>query len=315
MSLSVCQRAMSVLRREEIIEVAQGRGSLLGNLTAFHNNFTFYGVIYPYNPASAFSSTLNSCITEAFSSLKPSPFPLIASSLRKSDDECSLAKQMKTNRVEGILLSPVTNSQNAEFFKQLSRKIPVMLFDQDLPGSGLPLVKFDYAAVGRELGRLLKRCGRKHVLILQQELSNQSLNEFSDALGEFVELTFFEQNLFKILGVVTRLNDPEPMALLVQQIREKIIDSACDAVFCPYDVLLDELVVNGMPDSLLDRLQLATLRNDTRLPSLRFLQRDIWQWHTPLVQLISTAVHRLTCWKANHHVPVGVKKVVLPRMK
>lgn len=315
-SLSVCQRAMGQLRREGLVRVSQGRNGQIGDPEGLKNDFSFYGVIHPYNPRGSFGSFLNARIMEAFSDMSPISFPLIASSMKKEEDELKIAGKMLHNRVRGLLISPATGSGNGAFFTELSKKIPVVLFDQELSGSELPLVKFDYASAGRELGTALKKSGRKRVLLLFQEHPNLSLQEFAAALEEKIPTRICTIELFNYTVSSVREQNFALIETLCSRITDMIRESGCDALFCPYDSIMDTLILNGLPESVIGKLQLATLREDNYdLLSPQFLKHDIWQWHFSHLDLIGAAAHRLFRWEINHHRPALLKKIPMTRVK
>ena len=315
-SLSVCQRAMGQLQREGLVRITQGRAGQIGDPKGLENDFSFFGVIHPYNPKGDFGRFLNAHIMESFSAMTPISFPLILSSRKKGTAELRAAMQMIHNRVRGLLLSPVTDSENADFFAELSRKIPIILFDQELPGSGLPIVKFDYAATGNALGDALKRAKRKRLLILVQKDPNKSLQELTAAAEEKISTEVCPMEFFANVSDAIERQDPAVIRKLVAQISAAVRKSECDSLFCPYDSLLDMLIVNGLPDRMLGNLQLATLNGGyNRLPSLRYFQHGIWQWETSMTDLIDTAVHRLVRWTINHHAPSVLKKIPMKRVK
>ena len=315
-SLSVCQRAMSQLRAEGVVQIAQGRGSRPGDPQGLESDFSFYGVIHPYNPAGDFGRLLNAQVLEAFSTMRPHAFPLISSSLGDSASELTAMRRMTHNRVRGLLLSPATQSANAAHFEELSRRLPVVLFDQELPGSDLPLVKFDYARVGQELGDALRQAGRRHALVLYQTQANRSLQELTEALSSRLEVSVCELDLFGQATAMARSQDGVLLRELATQVGDALVAQGCDALFCPYDALLDMVILNGLPESALADVQLATLSGcDSRLPSPRFLSRDVWQWEQSLVSLIGAAAHRLVRWTINHHAPTSVKLIPMRRIR
>ena len=315
-SLSVCQRAMGQLQREGLVKISQGRAGQIGDPRGLENDFSFFGVIHPYNPEGDFGRVLNAHIMESFASMKPISFPLILSSTKNDEAELRAAMQMIHNRVRGLLLSPVTDSRNSDFFAELSRKMPIILFDQELPGSGLPVVKFDYAATGNALGTALNRAKRKRLLILVQKDPNRSLQDLIGAAEEKISTEVYPMEFFANVSDAIKRQDPAIIRKMVTQISEAVRKSECDSLFCPYDSLLDVLVVNGLPDHILNDLQLTTLNGGhNNLPSLRYFQRDIWQWQTSLTDLIDTAVHRLVRWTINHHAPSVLKKIPMKRVK
>lgn len=315
-SLSVCQRAMAQLRTEGVVQIAQGRGSRPGDPAGLESDFSFYGVIHPYNPAGDFGRLLNAQVLEAFSSLRPHSFPLITSSLGDSVAELTAMRRMTHNRIRGLLLSPSTQSANAPHIVELSQRLPVVLFDQELPGSDLPLVKFDYVRVGQELGEALLQAGRRRVLLLYQEPANRSLQELAASLSVRLKVCVCELDLFSQATAIAHSQDGSLLRELASQVGDALVAHGCDALFCPYDALLDMVLLNGLPERALADVQLATLSGcGNRLPSPRFLARDIWQWEQSLVSLVGAAAHRLVRWTINHHAPTSVKLIPMRRIR
>lgn len=309
-SLSVCQRAVGQLARDGVIKVSQGRSARCVSREALERDFSFYGIIHPYNPAGNFAKVLSSYIVEAFASMTPPSFPLIRGTVKNGAREPEFAESLCYNHIRGLLLSPATDSGNGEYFARLSKRIPVVLFDQELPGSGLPLVKFDYAGFGCELGRRLRRAKRKKLLVIQPCGANRSLAEFVEAVGGKLETKVREFPLYELEDEVRRQELNRIFSLSADIIR-CVRESGCDAVFCPQDEKLDHLLISELSAEERRAYQFITFSESQNFPSLNFFHSNVWRWRMPYAELIRTAAGCLSRWLVNHRPPRGTKIIPL----
>lgn len=309
-SLSVCQRAVGQLARDGVIKVSQGRSARCVSREALDRDFSFYGIIHSYNPAGSFAKVLSSYIVEAFASMTPPSFPLIRGTVNDGTREPEFAESMCYNHIRGLLLSPATGSENGEYFARLSGRIPVVLFDQDLPGSGLPLLKFDYAGFGCELGRRLHRAKRKKLLVIQPCAANRSLAEFAEAVSGKLDTEIREFPLYE-LETDLRRHDFSRIFSLSSALLSALRESGCDAVFCPQKQVLDHFIISELPAAERRAYQFATFAAEQNFSSLNFLHSNVWCWRTPHAKLIRAAAERLVRWTVNHRSPRGTKTIPL----
>ena len=75
--------------------------------------------------------------------------------------ELHYLKMLQSKQVDGIIVGPMAS--NAEFIIQLSRTLPVVLFDRDIPDSGISAVIVDNESSAYQATRRLIEKGHRHI--------------------------------------------------------------------------------------------------------------------------------------------------------
>ena len=314
-SIGVVQRAMELLRQESLVQIHHGKSGRIVPGKSVQPEIAKYGMIHPYTPGNDFERNLIAIASDVFDRECNHAVPIVRSSNGSSARERELAETMVYNGVRGMLLSPENESANANYFQELARRIPVMLIDQPLGDADLPLVMFDYAAAGEEIGRKIRRSGCRRTLLLLNEKTNSSIEALTANMSEHVTTFAFRAPLFRMAARVKQRD-----FALFDTIRERLLKEleACeaDSVFSPFDILLDHLVCLEMPPKLRARLQCAAIRGD-RLEwhSRNYCGSGVWEWSASHTDLIRRAVERLNRWQFSHQMPRGVRKIKLKEVK
>ena len=239
-SIGVVQRAMELLRQESLVQIHHGKSGRIVPGKSVQPEIAKYGMIHPYTPGNDFERNLIAIASDVFDRECNHAVPIVRSSNGSSARERELAETMVYNGVRGMLLSPENESANANYFQELARRIPVMLIDQPLGDADLPLVMFDYAAAGEEIGRKIRRSGRRRTLLLLNEKTNSSIEALTANMSEHVTTFAFRTPLFRMAARVKQRD-----FALFDTIRERLLKEleACeaDSVFSPFDILLDHL--------------------------------------------------------------------------
>lgn len=314
-SIGVVQRAMELLRQESLVRIHHGKSGRIVPGKSVQSEIAKYGMIHPYTPGSEFERNLIAIASDAFNQECNHGVPIVRSSNGDSVRERELAETMVYNGVRGLLLSPENSGRNSDYFMELSRRIPVMLIDQPLVNAKLPLVMFDYAAAGDEIGLKFKRAGRKRTLLLLNESVNSSIRALTAALEKHVTPVAFQAPLFRMATRVKQ-RDFTLFDTIREKLRNELEGNGIDSVFSLFDILLDHLVCMEMPPALLARLQCAAIRGDhLEWHSRSYCNCNVWEWKVGHTELIQRAVERLSRWQFSHQMPRGVRKIKLKEVK
>lgn len=313
-SIGVVQRAMELLRQESLVRIHHGKGGLVVPGKQQQPEIAKYGMIHPYTAGNEFEHNLIAIASDVFDRECNHAVPIVRSSGNEAVRERELAETMVYNGVRGLLLSPENSGANAAYFTELAHRTPVMLIDQPLDGAELPLVMFDYATAGDEIGRKFKRSGRRRVLLLLNETINSSIEALIAAMSCHVETIFFRAPLFRMAARVKQRD-----FALFDSVRDKLVrelrTNEIDSVFSPYDILLDHLLCMETAPELPSRLQCAVIRGDQlEWHSRNYCRSGVWEWCASHSVLIQRAVERLSRWQFSHQMPRGVRKIKLKEL-
>lgn len=313
-SIGVMQRAMGLLRSESLIKVHHGKGVRVVPGQRFEPEMLKFGVIHPFEPRFAFGRTLSFAVGSAFESNHCEAMLTIRSSEGDAGLERRYADALVYNGVRGILLSPENGSANAAYFMELSRRVPIMQIDQVLQGVDLPGVIFDYRTAGVEIGNELRSRKCANTLLLLDTNSNRSIEELIEGMaGTMKNLRRLNLPLFKAL----RMMEQGDFSLFDRNAAElrRILEEEIDAIFCPFDIQLDLLFMETVPEEIRRRIVPAVLRGTVpERHSRTYCRSEVLEWELSHERLMELAVERLLKWCRNGQRPSGVRKIKLERL-
>lgn len=308
-SVGVIQRAMEQLRSESLVRIHHGKVGRAVPGQRFAPELAKYALIHPYTESALFGRLLPALTMKALESNNQEAMLTVRSSGDDPQLERQLAETLVYNGVEGLLLSPENRFANTAYFEELARKIPVMLLDQAIPGSLLPAVTVDYAGAGDEIGRTLRRKGRREMLAILNESCNSSIRELLAGIEKHLKLKRFELPLFRAEHRIFKRDFTlwdGMSALLIRELEH----SEADVVFSPFHKHFDELYLNAVPDSLrAGRLNAVLRTGDSELLSRRYCTEKVLEWSFGTEELLTIAVSRLVKWRQSGRIPHGVKKI------
>lgn len=310
-SIGVVQRAMELLRQESLVKIQHGKAARAVPGGRILPEIAKYGVIHPYTQGNDFERYLIALCAEEFDRKCNHAVSIVRSSNGDARRERELAETLVYNGVSGLLLSPENGSVNAEYFSELARRTPIMLIDQPLAGTELPLVMFDYAGAGCEIASKLRQAGRTKTLLLLNETTNSSIEALIAGMNGIVETVPFRAPLFR-MAVQEKARNYELLDTIAAKLRDRLEDISIDSIFSPYDVQLDHLVMMELPPEIRARLQCVVICGDLQeWHSRSYCENGVWEWKAGQSALIGRAFERLLRWRFGHRMPRGIHKIKL----
>ncbi len=192
--------------------------------------------------------------------------------------------------------------------------MPIVLFDQNLRDCELPLVKFDYADFARQIVRRMKSAHRRRILLLRPHSGNASEQEFRNTIRERIDSDEIVFPLYELASDIAGQNCNR-IKQLVERMRDSIMASDCDTVYCTSAEYLSNLVLPALPDEFRKRLVFVTQFSNLHVPTPLFWEDNVWVWRMSYGEMIGCAVRRLLRWTINHHAPRGEKRILLHQVR
>lgn len=321
-SLNVVQRAVRNLEQAGILVAHHGRGIMVQTDAPCQRTAILFAAIHPYSKDHMFGSFLAEYIHDTLA--KRSNFAVVQSSLDDAATEKRLAEHLVANGAQGLIVWPVTNDPNGEYFTELSHEVPVVLVDRLLPGANLPAVLLDYAACGSDVSKtLLGRLNCKRLLVLMDDLwisSYQDLIFGIESAGRELkrrqDITIVQlpisRHIVQPMGKEDYSNIPEYAQYVDRLLRE----GNYDAVFCTQDEFVDYVIAQTHLFETCRSLRIATLRSG--MPnerSIKYLQLGCLEWSSRTGDLLATAAELVQQWVLARHKPTGVIRIAMEKIK
>ncbi len=297
-SINVIQRAVRELEKEGYITIQHGRGMEISGKEV--KTAIPFGFILPFELNSGFAGKIIPAAMSAFN--RDSSFLFTDSSNNNPERERELVDHYISNGVAGLIIWPSSDNYNGEYFRNLSKKIPIVLIDRDIPGSELPTIVHDYYDCGRNVvSTILNKEKRSRLLVIMDNLHISSYQDMTSGLesaaldaGRSQDLTILNFPVSRILSSLTDQGEIKDVLSASSQIRRIIEDGEYDAVFCMHDQFIDYVIVQtGISDDIPD-LQLACLRARASLiKSIKFIQSNTLEWNYDVGEMVSEAAEML----------------------
>lgn len=262
-SINVIQRAICKLEQKGYINVQHGRGIEVSNKNVQIS--VPFGFIQPFAMTSGFARLIIQDAVTAFN--RSANFLFTDSSNNDPVIEQQLAENFIENGVAGLMIWPSSNDYNGEYFKKLSKKIPIVLVDRKMLGAELPIIIHDYLNCGKEITTcLFKEKQKKRVLVIMDNVAISSYHAMLEGLesgakkaGKSSDLTILNFPVSKIIEKLTKGSSTDDVYMASEQIKRMIVEGNYDAVFCMQDQFIDYVLVQtGILDAL-PHVQLAHL--------------------------------------------------------
>ncbi len=264
-SLNVVQQAVYHLEKDGIVVTHHGKGMMVAEDRPCERAAIMFGFIHPYLSSMGFYHQVLGCVSEAFS--ERSNFAVVQTSKDNPILEREAAEHLIANGVKGIILWPVNNDPNGEYFAALAKKIPVVLVDRLLMGTELPSVVHDYVTAGQEMcEHLFEKMKKKRILVLVDNLRIsgyeeiiQGFHQMAGRLGRSTDITIVQLPIRDVLLNIN-MSDFSGVDQYAPHIEKLLSEGNYDAVFCTQDEFIEYVMVDtGVMDKF-PSVQLATLR-------------------------------------------------------
>ncbi len=316
-SLKVVQRAIHTLAEAGVVATHHGKGMTVMREEPCERAAISFGVIQPFVRSQLFHSAVLEFVNEAFA--ERSNFSVVRSSRDDPELEREIAEHLIANGVKGLLLWPVNNDPNGDYFKKLSEKIPVVLVDRLLKGAELPAVVHDYFDAGKEIcGRLLGKMHKHRFLVLMDDLEISpyaqtilGIQHAAKELGKEKKVSIFRWPICEMLNRITERHYGL-VNRYARKVETLIAEGEYDAVFCSQSEFLDFGVVQtGITDKY-ERIQLATMGCKVASPgSRKFNNARPLEWVYDSGQMVTIAADLLQKWVMTRQIPTTVTKLKL----
>ncbi len=192
-SVNAVYRAVKLLQHEASLEGVQGHGIRV--LTPTDETVRapiYFAFICPYGPECEFYGNVQSFLAEAMSGRQDHCLT------RHTDGSVEAERQAITSAIEagvqGLLVWPVQSSENADFFKTIAKKIPIVFVDRTVEDVQAPSVVLDCYRLGCDIMRRLRSQGVKRALVLEEPLDVSSFRQLNqgmrDTQGSEMEVDF-----------------------------------------------------------------------------------------------------------------------------
>lgn len=320
-SLNVVQRAVQELQQAGLVATHVGRGMIILDRADAEKAAILFGAIHPYSKDQMFGSFLAEYIHDALA--KCSNFAVVQSSLDDAAAEKRLAEHLVANGARGLIIWPVTDDPNGEYFTELSHEIPVVLVDRLLAGANLPTVLLDYAVCGRDVIRtLLGQMNCRRLLVLMDNLRISSYEDVTNGieaaaheLGRSRDVTIVQlpisHRIVQPIGKEDYSNVPE----YAQYVERLLREGNYDAVFCTQDEFVDYVIAQTHLVETCKDVRMATLRSG--MPnerSMRYSQLNCIEWSSRTGDMLAKAAELAQEWVLLRRKPAGVIRMTMEKI-
>lgn len=298
-SVNVVQRAIHVLERDGLVRSQHGKQVMVTTAEGAKRAALVFGLIHPYAEGMAFGRDVLHFAGRAFSERHNLLVTVSSDGLAAKERE--RAEHLLNNGVRGLLVWPVASDDNAAFFAELTRKVPVVLVDRLIPGASLPAVIHDTHAAGRDICEyFFGRCGKKRLLVVMDDLDISPYHDMvrgmraqAQAMDRMTDLTVIQLPISELVRQFNQ-GDFSSVDHYAEYIERLVHEGGYDAMFCYQEEFLDYVIVdNGLLDRL-DHLSLGATRSvDINIRSRRYVQAAPAIWQIDHVGAISAAADRL----------------------
>jgi hypothetical protein len=195
----------------------------------------------------------------------------------------------------------VASDDNARFFEELNRRVPVVLVDRLMAGAELPLVTHDTLAAGADICQyFFGEQKKKRLLVVMDDLDispyhdmQRGMRAQAQKLGRSADLTVIQLPVSELVQQFNR-SDFSQVDHYAQYVERILKEGRYDAVFSYQEEFLDYVIVdNGLLDRL-GRLSLGATRSaDINIRSRRYVEAAPAIWQIDHVTAIAAAADRL----------------------
>ena len=234
--------------------------------------------------------------------------------------EREVANHLIANGVKGLMLWPVNDDPNGEFFNALSRKVPVVLVDRLLRGVDLPAVVHDYYHGGKGIAEhIFGTLKKKRLLVLMDDLKISSYEDITRGIkqgaidaGRETDMTIVQLPMTKVIDNIERM-DFSDIDRYSQYVDRLLEEGSYDAAFCPQGVFINLVMVEtGVMDKH-QSVQLVTLADETHVNTAgkKFNSLGILRWYCGTARMVTTAADLVQRWVLTRQIPKGTVHIKL----
>ncbi|NLE28989.1 MAG: GntR family transcriptional regulator [Phycisphaerae bacterium] len=300
-SPGLVQQAIYGLESEGLLAVQHGKGVRVLEKKSSESVAISFGFIQPYVEYMTFEGQIIHYAEKVFD--RRNNFMIPKSSEGMASREREIVEHFVQNGVKGIILWPIDNDPNGEFFQNMSHRIPVVLVDRMVDGADLPSVVLDTHEAGCDVARhILGKLNCRRLLVLMDNLvisTNrdliQGLSEQASEMGRMMDLTVMH---LPITDFIQRLNvgDYSQVNMYIELVERQIREGGYDCIFCPQEEFLESVIIEPDMDKKFPELKLASMTGPMLTRSRKYNEFGVIRWVWDFPQMISSAADILQQW-------------------
>ena len=316
-SLNVIQRAIRNLEKSGLLVTHPGKGIQIKERIASERAAIMFGLIEPFGTGMAFEQQILQCAGRIFS--ERDNLLIVRSSDSDLAKEREVAEHLIHNGARGLMLWPMENNSNGQYFQELSRKIPVVQVDRLMDKSDIPAVVHEDYRAGRDIcSYMLETLGKKNMVALVDNLQispyQNMIRGFHDQacqMGRMSDLTIIQ---LPISDFIKQLNhaDFSQVDQYAEYVECLFRDQGYEALFCSQDEFIDYAIIETGVYEKFPEVQLGTTTSTgVNICSRKYNESGVLEWVIDHSKVISTAAGMLQKWVLSRKKPIGVTKIPL----
>jgi len=274
-----------------------------------------FGFIHPFGSSMLFSRDVLGYVDQAFENR--SNFAIVRASRDDAARERQVADHLLANGVKGLIVWPVSNDPNGEYFTALAQTTPVVLVDRLLPGYDLPAVIQDCYTSGQAIcEHILGKLRKRRFLVLMDNLrittyeeTLRGMQHHATEMKRLKDITIIQLPITQCIQKINQ-SDFSQVPDLSEYIETLLKEGGYDALFCPQDDFIDyTLIEPGVMDRF-PGLQLATTKsNGGGSRSQKYHRLGCLEWNYDTVEMVSIAADQVQRWLFTRQAPKGVVRL------
>ncbi|NLX07222.1 MAG: GntR family transcriptional regulator [Phycisphaerae bacterium] len=320
-SPKVVQRATRELADLGVVVAHHGRDVRVIDDENCRRTAITFGFIQPYTVSLSFHMSVMEWIDKAFANR--SNFAVVRSSEDDPIREREVAEHFLANGIRGLVVWPIDDDPNGQFFADLARRVPVVLIDRLLRGAELPAVVQDFHATGTDIGRhLLDESGHKRLLVLIDDLRISAYEEITRGIRDASIELKRETDVTVVQLPISRMGhrfthrDFSDVDVYAPHVERLLAEGGYDAVFCTQGTFLDYVVVETGLAQKFPNVAISTLSIGQRHTGSRGFTRHVRRfWDSDYEQMISLASDLVQRWVLTGQMPKGVVRLTSQRVE
>jgi DNA-binding LacI/PurR family transcriptional regulator len=300
-SPGLVQQAIYGLESEGMLEVHHGKGVRVLETKSAENVAISFGFIQPYSEYMSFEGQIIHYAEKVFD--RRNNFMIPKSSEGVASKEREIAEHFVQNGVKGIILWPMDNNPNGEFFQNMSHRMPVVFVDRIIDGADLPSVALDTHGAGSDVAKHILgnlKCRRMLVLMDNLVISTnrdliQGLSEQVGEMGRMMDMTIMH---LPVTDFIKQLNvgNYSQVEMYRELVERQLSEGGYDCVFCPQEEFLESVIIEPDLDKQFPGLKLASMTGPVLTRSRKYNESGVIRWLWDFPQMISSAADLLQQW-------------------
>jgi DNA-binding LacI/PurR family transcriptional regulator len=286
-------RAIKILQHESLLEGAQGHGiRVLDEASKQESQPLNFAFISPYEASDDFYGDIQAFLANAMAGRADHCVSRL--SQRDPAKERQAITSVIQAGVQGLLIWPVRSDENADFFSDIAKQLPVVFVDRTVQDVEAPSVVLDWHDLGVQIIRNLRQNGISRALILEDPLPISSYQQMYQGMRDTLgSATGFDFAPIATTQFSTQYKS-NPLASIQQAQSElaKALDGrSYQALVCPQDLYLDLVYANAPLAQVHPVGQVISItHNRPECRTLAFYQLNPTRWVGPYEQMLQRGI-------------------------